>query len=557
MHCKRSLLILFVILIGSCKKELSNENQPPVAVAGPDLSVTLPGPATLDGSQSYDPGGNIAAYQWTQLSGPAPAQLQAPGAAVTTATNLVAGTYLFQLMVTDETGLTGVDTVQVTTTTAPKQPPVANAGNDQVLAPGTTSTNYDGSGSTDPDGTIISYAWTQISGPVQSAISAPAQVSGTISNLAAGSYTFQLLVTDNQGATDLDTMQVVVGAQTPCTANRPVINAQLVPFGTLSIARSGIFPAAVGNRLIFAGGVAQGGFSTRADVYDFSANTWSTAEISQGRQGIAVTTIGTKAFFAGGGNHFANTVYDKVDIYDAATNTWSVQSLSQARSYAAAATVGDKVVIAGGGYWSGTYWSSDRVDIYDNTNNTWTTATLSVGRHSLTATTVNNEVYIAGGSQGSGVGIVPSGVVDVYDASANTWTTSSADTMSQRTMEHAAIADGNRIYWAGGIFTSTGTLTNKVEIRDVSTGTSTYNCLHTTKARFPVVKKNNQLIFFTYSSDNQFDIYDIATNTWKIGRLPFNLAHAAIITVNNEIYVAGGFIDATPAPTNGIWKLTW
>ena len=42
-------------------------------------------------------------------------------------------------------------------------PPTANAGPDQTVASGAT-VNLNGTGSTDPDGTIASYAWTQTAG---------------------------------------------------------------------------------------------------------------------------------------------------------------------------------------------------------------------------------------------------------------------------------------------------------------------------------------------------------------------------------------------------------
>lgn len=69
--------------------------------------------------------------------------------------------------------------------------------------------SFNGSASTDPDGTITSYAWTfgdgqTGSGPV---------VSHTYA--AAGSYTVVLTVTDNQGATDTATASVSVAPQPP------------------------------------------------------------------------------------------------------------------------------------------------------------------------------------------------------------------------------------------------------------------------------------------------------------------------------------------------------
>lgn len=77
----------------------------------------------------------------------------------------------------------------------------------------TTSTTLDGSASFDPDGTISSYSWRQISGPNSSVITKNTDVKPVVTNLIAGTYSFQLTVTDNKGATGLDTVNVFVSAQ--------------------------------------------------------------------------------------------------------------------------------------------------------------------------------------------------------------------------------------------------------------------------------------------------------------------------------------------------------
>ena len=68
--------------------------------------------------------------------------------------------HIFTLTVTDKVGGRDTDTVTVTVE-SPNQPPVANAGPDLVVAPGEIFT-LDGSGSTDSDGSIVSYRWWQV-----------------------------------------------------------------------------------------------------------------------------------------------------------------------------------------------------------------------------------------------------------------------------------------------------------------------------------------------------------------------------------------------------------
>jgi N-acetylneuraminic acid mutarotase len=116
-----------------------------------------------------------------------------------------------------------------------------------------------------------------------------------------------------------------------------------------------------------------------------------------------VATVGNKILFAGGGDNDNGATTTRVDIYDALNNTWSTAELSQGREYFAAATLGEKVFFAGGRTWQtspsgfSTWATSSVVDIYDNASNTWTTATLSESRSDLSATTIDNKIYFAGG----------------------------------------------------------------------------------------------------------------------------------------------------------------
>ena len=102
--------------------------------------------------------------------------------------------------------------------------PSADAGLDQTVEAGDTVT-LDGSGSSDADGTVATYQWAQATGPAVS-LSNDNQV--TTSFAAPGVDTdtmlvFRLTVTDNDGATNSDsvsvTVQPVVPVNQPPTAN--------------------------------------------------------------------------------------------------------------------------------------------------------------------------------------------------------------------------------------------------------------------------------------------------------------------------------------------------
>ena len=100
-------------------------NRPPVPNAGTDRIITLPtNSLTLTGSAT-DPDGTIASYLWTKVSGPA-ATLTNANTTTLDLSNLLAGTYTFRLIVTDNLSVSVSDDVIVTV----NQPPVPNAGTD-------------------------------------------------------------------------------------------------------------------------------------------------------------------------------------------------------------------------------------------------------------------------------------------------------------------------------------------------------------------------------------------------------------------------------------------
>ncbi len=189
-------------------------NQPPTANAGNNITLTLPTNSTTLVGSGYDPDGTIVSYVWSRVSGPTTYTLGTPSAAATSLGNLVEGTYVIRLTVTDNAGATGTATVTVTVNAAANQPPVANAGNNIILTLPANSTTLSGSG-TDPDGTITNYSWTHISGPTTFTVSNANAATTGLSNLIQGVYIFRLTVTDNNGATAFDEMTVTINASLP------------------------------------------------------------------------------------------------------------------------------------------------------------------------------------------------------------------------------------------------------------------------------------------------------------------------------------------------------
>jgi len=183
-----------------------SNNTAPVADAGPDQAGTVGQPLTFDSNGSYDPDGFLISYDWDLGDG-----VFDNGAIVAHAFSS-AGVYTVTLTVTDDGNLTDSDTALVTITNAGNQLPLASAGPDQSDLVGQTLT-FNGNGSSDPDGFLISHDWDFGDGASGSGIVV------THAYLLPGLYTVTLTVMDDGNLTDSDT------ALADITGTFPMANA--------------------------------------------------------------------------------------------------------------------------------------------------------------------------------------------------------------------------------------------------------------------------------------------------------------------------------------------
>ena len=188
-----------------------NVNLLPTADGGPDQSVYEGELVTLNAGNSRDQDGTIVSYHWELVSGtaieiPDPTQ---PRVSFTAPATSVTLQNIYQLTVTDDLGATSSD--QVSVTMRPIIPPRSNAGPDQIVESESVVV-LSGAGSTDSDGSIVAYRWTQVSGP-QVILNDATSVRPSFTAPLVAEFTliqFDLVVTDDAAATSSDVVDITV-----------------------------------------------------------------------------------------------------------------------------------------------------------------------------------------------------------------------------------------------------------------------------------------------------------------------------------------------------------
>ena len=192
-----------------------SENQSPVSNAGLDQTTSYNQIVTLDGSVSADSDGTISSYAWSQISGTG-VELSSPSEQTTTFTSpSVEGDLVFRLVVIDDQSASDNDTVTISIVNT-NIDPIAIAGEDQIVGVNDFVT-LDGSASTDSDGTISSYLWSQISGQAVTLSAVNEAITTFTAPTQEDILVFELLVFDEFGGTSSDTTSILIQNTTAST----------------------------------------------------------------------------------------------------------------------------------------------------------------------------------------------------------------------------------------------------------------------------------------------------------------------------------------------------
>jgi len=154
----------------------------------------------LCGNGSTDDIG-VTTYKWIRKDSTTPVDSTGSSTSILTLSNLQpnedVGPYIFELQVGDKKGQIDSATISIFVNKAENQPPKVNAGQNATILLPETSAVLDGT--VQDDGTIVSYKWTQISGPSQSILVNSDKAKATATQLQEGTYVFEFVARDEGG----------------------------------------------------------------------------------------------------------------------------------------------------------------------------------------------------------------------------------------------------------------------------------------------------------------------------------------------------------------------
>ena len=266
---------------------ISTENSTPVANAGPDQAVTAGETVALDGRASSDADADPLTFRWSLTMRPegSAAGFDFATSAQPTFIADLAGTYVAQLIVNDGTVDSTPDTVVITAATA-NTPPIADAGGDRTVARGAT-VQLNGSASSDPEGSALTYAWTLLTRPAGSAavLANASTATPTFTADVNGDYIVQLVVSDGRLESAPNTVTITVrdGADLRVTFFGVPVAPPVGSFIGLRVTLTNLGPTAItGATVSFrvpTGYTIESVTVSPGDSYDGATGTWTIAPL--------------------------------------------------------------------------------------------------------------------------------------------------------------------------------------------------------------------------------------------------------------------------------------
>jgi len=212
--------------------KVTSDNLPPIAQAGPDMTVPRGGIIALDGTKSFDKDNDPLTYNWTIVSSPMgnALMLDDPFAEIVKFEAHTIGSYVFDLEVSDGKNVSRPSRIVVTVTDNATEKPIADAGNDlSVLIP--NFVKLDGSKSKssynfeEDSSDQLVFLWNIIDTPSESKVQllGANTVSPSFRPDLPGVYRIQLIVSYGDVKSVPDEVIVSVMGHIPLKLNPPPI----------------------------------------------------------------------------------------------------------------------------------------------------------------------------------------------------------------------------------------------------------------------------------------------------------------------------------------------
>jgi PKD repeat protein len=320
---------------GSAQVEVADID-PVVAFSYSPTSPAAQSPVQFtDESTSYD---GVASWSWDfDGDGTEDSASQNPAHSYNSA-----GEYTVSLTVEEADGDSDMAT-QIITVSAPNQPPDANAGPDQTANEGET-VNFDGSSSSDSDGTIDSYDWDfgdETTGAGETTAHEYAD---------NGIYTVTLTVTDTNGATGMDTATVTIENVAPAAVDAG--SDQMVNEGaTVSFSGSFTDPGSGDTHTIewnFGDGNTSSGSLTPTHAYADDGGYTVTLTVTDDDSGVgtdtASLTVDNVAPTAEAGGPYSGIVDEPITLAGSATDPGTSDTLTYSWDFGDGNSAGGQTV---------------------------------------------------------------------------------------------------------------------------------------------------------------------------------------------------------------------
>jgi hypothetical protein len=206
----------------------------PLASAGPDQAITMPGSVPLAGGASDDSSPAPLSFTWSKVSGPGAVNFGNASAAATTASFTIPGVYVLRLTASDS-ALSDYDECQITVAPPPGNvAPAVSAGADRCVRVGTPGVSLAGSVSDDglPSAGALRCTWVFISGPGTVSFASDSDPGTTASFSTDGTYLLRLVADDHAFLNYDDVQLTATSASLSVSINAPATIA--VPSASLS-----------------------------------------------------------------------------------------------------------------------------------------------------------------------------------------------------------------------------------------------------------------------------------------------------------------------------------